>query len=96
MFWLAILFLLLAVLDGLITFRVLSVYGLEAELNSLVRRFGKTDLKRGIVLGIAIPSVVLLFISALLHLPYFLGALVLGRVWLLYKQLKAHHGILFR
>lgn len=96
MFWLALLFLLLATLDGLITFRVLSVYGLEAELNSLVRRFGRTDLKRGIVLGIAIPSSVLLAIGFLLGTPYFFAALVLGRIWLLYKQLKAHHGILFR
>ena len=96
MFWLAILFLLLAVLDGLITFRVLSVYGLEAELNSLVRRFGQTSLKRGVIFGITLPTVALLAIVIILHLPIILLLLVLSRLVLLVKQLQAHHGILFR
>ena len=96
MLGLAVLFLLLACLDGLITFRVLSVYGLAAELNGLIRRFGQTSLKRGVIFGITLPTGALLALVLLLHLPIILFLLVLGRLVLLIKQLKAHHGILFR
>lgn len=94
MLWLSILFLLLALLDGLITFRVLSVYGLEAELNQITRRFGKTSLKRGIALGIGIPSILLLLLSDLIGAPLLLALIVIARLGFLVKQLDTHWSIL--
>lgn len=93
MLWLAVLFLLLALFDGLITHEVLTHYGLEAELNAITRKYGRTNLKRGIVLGIALPTSALLGLSFFLH-PMFLGCLVVARMGFLVKQLETHWAIL--
>jgi hypothetical protein len=87
----AITFLLLAASDGLITFRVLSKYGVEAELNSLIRRFAGTfSLGWSVAFGIGLPSVAWLAVAYTLHAPLILALLVAARAGFLVKQIEVH------
>lgn len=83
--------LLLAASDGLITFKVLTTYGVEAELNSLIRRFASTfSLGWSIALGIGLPTLGWLAVAYTLHVPLVLALLVAARAGFLVKQLEVH------
>jgi hypothetical protein len=88
---LTILVLLLAASDGLITFHVLTHYGVEAELNSLIR-FAEPVLRlRGaIAFGIALPTAAWIAIAYTLHAPLILALLVAARAGFLVKQIEVH------
>jgi hypothetical protein len=87
----AITFLLLAASDGLITFKVLTKYGVEAELNKLIRSLTSyCSLGWAISIGIALPTLAWLAIAYTLHAPLILALLVAARAGFLVKQIEVH------
>jgi hypothetical protein len=88
---LAILVLLLAASDGLITYKVLSTYGVEAELNNWIRSLaGTCSLGWAISIGIALPTLAWLGLAYTLHAPLILALLVAARAGFLVKQIETH------
>ena len=88
---LATLVLLLAASDGLITYKVLSTYGVEVELNSIIRSFARClPLGWAISIGIALPTVLWLAVAYTLHAPLLLALLVAARSGFLVKQIETH------
>lgn len=91
MYSLTLLVLLLAASDGLITYKVLSTYGVEVELNKLIRRFASAfPLGWSIALGIGLPTAGWLIIARTLHAPLILALLVAARAGFLVKQIETH------
>lgn len=91
MFFLSVLVLLLMASDGLITHWVITQYGIEVELNSLIRRFASVlPLGWAIAFGIGLPTAGWLAIAYALDVPWLLVLLVAARMLLLVKQLDAH------
>jgi hypothetical protein len=87
----AIVFLLLAASDGLITYKVLTKYGVEAELNGLIRRASpRLGLVGAISFGIGLPTVLWLAVAYTLHAPLILALLVAARAGFLVKQIETH------
>ncbi len=86
---LVLLFLLLAASDGLISYYVIRRYGIEVELNALIRRFASTlPLGLAIALGIGLPSVGWIAIGK--WCPPLLALMVAARAGLLGRQIEAH------
>jgi hypothetical protein len=88
---LALLVLLLAACDGLITFKVLTRYGIEAELNGIIR-WASTIMPLGwaISFGIAFPTVIWFALAYVFHAPILLALLVAARAGFLVKQIETH------
>jgi hypothetical protein len=83
--------LLLAASDGLITYKVLSTYGVEVELNSIIRSLtGCLPLGGAIAIGIGLPTALWLAVAYTLHAPLILALLVAARAGFLVKQLETH------
>lgn len=83
--------LFLAVCDGLITYRVLSAYGIEVELNRIIQRLDNLlGLGGSIAIGIGLPTLGWITLAYTLRCPVILAMLIAARAGFLVKQLDVH------
>jgi hypothetical protein len=90
MLGLAAIVVLLSLLDGWMTAKIIRRHGLKVELNQITQFVSRYSIKAGIIAGITVPTALILALSLLLKSQVILALYATLKVLYGAKQLRTH------
>jgi len=94
MLWLVACIVLLSLLDGLMTRKIIDRYGPKVELNQIIRALWKYNETAAIALGITVPRALIVGTAVWLDQPVILMGLIGLMLLYQWRQVRTHWNLL--